>query len=131
MSAPEQPINPPNPKQRMGDRKIPLHLVPPALMLGAGRALREGAVKYGPYNWRTSKVEMLTYLGALMRHAAAILDGEDVDPESTTGKLHLDGIAACCAILLDAFEGGFLIDNRPPKGPGARLARDPEFVLPE
>ena len=118
--------NPPNPKQRYGDMKAALQLVPPALVIGAARALKEGAQKYGAYNWRHSKVELMTYIGSILRHAASILDGEDVDPESSTGKLHVDGIAACSAIILDAHHGGFLIDNRPPKGPAPDLLRLPE-----
>jgi hypothetical protein len=115
-----------NPKQAYGDKKVPMHLVPPALVIGAARALGEGAKKYGAYNWRNSKVEALTYVGAIQRHLAAYQDGEDVDPESTTGKLHLEGIAACCAILMDALHGGFLIDNRPPAGPAPRLVLTPK-----
>lgn len=117
---------PANPKQAYGDLKVPMHLVPPALITGAAKALGEGARKYGAYNWRSSKVESMTYIGAIHRHLAAYLDGEDLDPESTEGKLHLDGIAACVAILLDATHGGFLIDNRPPKGPAPRLVLTPK-----
>lgn len=114
-----------NPKQRYGDLKVPLQLVPPALTLAAATALGEGARKYGPYNWRTSKVEALTYVGAMLRHLAAWQDGEDVDPESAEGKTHLAGVAASLAILLDAIEGGFVIDNRPQPGPAPRLVRTP------
>jgi hypothetical protein len=113
--------NPPNPKQKFGDAKVPLHLVPPALAIGAAIALGEGAPRYGPYNWRETDVEVMTYIGALERHLAAYKDGEDIDPDSSVGKRHLDGMAACLAILLDATDGGFLIDNRPPKGPAPRL----------
>lgn len=117
-----------NPKKRYGDMKPPVHLVPPALVIGAARAFGEGARKYGAFNWRTTKVESMTYIGAILRHACALLDGEDVDPESQDGKLHIEGIAACVGILLDAQHGGFLIDNRPPKGPAPGLLRSPGFV---
>lgn len=119
-------MKPANPKQAFGDKKRPVHVVPPALMLGASKAFGEGAVKYGAYNWRETNVESMTYIGALLRHAFAYLDGEDVDPESTTGKLHLEGMAACIGILLDGTYGGFLIDNRPPKGPAPELTRMPK-----
>lgn len=118
----------PNPKQRFGDLKAAVQLVPPALVLGAAKALKEGAIKYGAYNWRSAKVEMMTYIGGAMRHLAAILDGEDVDPESSTGKLHLEGLAANAAILLDAWYGKFLIDNRPPAGPAPAMVRTPVEV---
>ncbi len=114
-----------NPKKAYGDLKVPLHTVPPALMLGAARAFGEGAAKYGAFNWRKNHVEVMTYVGAILRHLSAYTDGEDVDPESTTGKLHLDGIAACVGILLDSYHGGFLVDNRPPAGPAPRLVLTP------
>lgn len=104
-----------NPKKAFGDAKVPLHLVPPALGIGAARAFNEGR-KYGPFNWRTKAVDAMTYIGAIMRHLDAYRDGEDVDPDSKVGKLHLEGIAACVAILLDMTYAGTLIDNRPPKG---------------
>lgn len=118
-------VKPANPKQAFGDLKAPVATVPPALLIGAAKAFGEGAVKYGAFNWRKSSVEAMTYVGAIHRHLAAFTDGEDVDPESVTGKLHLEGIAACVGILLDCFYGGFLIDNRPPKGPAPRLVRTP------
>lgn len=117
--------NPPNPKARFGDLKRRVDLVPPALVLGAAVALAEGAEKYGPFNWRENHVELMTYVGAILRHTFALVDGENVDPESTKGKLHLEGIAACCAILLDSLYAGILIDNRPPKGPAPGLTRLP------
>ncbi len=117
-----------NPKKRYGDLKVPVHLVPPALVIGAARAYGEGARRYGAFNWRDTNVEANTYIGAILRHAYAYLDGEDVDPESKDGKLHLEGIAACVGILLDAQHSGKLIDNRPPKGPAPGLLRTPGFV---
>ncbi len=121
-----QENTPANPKQAFGDKKAPLQVVPPALELGAARAYGEGAEKYGPFNWRTTKVEAMTYAGAIKRHLAAWIDGEDVDPESAVGKLHLEGIAASVGILLDCTYGGFLLDNRPPPGPAPAMVRTPE-----
>lgn len=121
----QQPSLAVNPKQAFGDLKLPVHTVPPALLLGAAKAFGEGAKKYGAFNWRKTKVETMTYVGAMMRHLTAYLDGEDVDPESSTGKLHLEGIAACVGILLDAHYGGFSVDNRPPRGPAPQLVRTP------
>jgi len=117
-----------NPKQAHGDRKPALHLVPPALSIGAARAFAEGAAKYGAFNWRHTKVRASTYIAGILRHALAYLDGEDLDPESTRGKHHLEGVAASLAILMDAKDGGFLIDDRPPAGPAPKLMRDPKFI---
>lgn len=106
-----------NPKQRFGDKKIPLQLVPPAATIYSAIGLAEGAAKYGAYNWRDTGVESMTYVGAIMRHCLAYLDGEDIDPEG--GKPHLAGLLASAAILADATEAGMLIDNRPKKNGSA------------
>jgi hypothetical protein len=108
-----------NPKDLIGAKKAPVDLVPPALLVGAAQALGDGAAKYGPYNWREYRVQSMTYLAAALRHILAFIDGEDVATDS--GVLHLAHVAGCMAILLDAFGSGFIDDNRPPKGPAAKL----------
>lgn len=112
---------PTNPKQAYGDKKVPLHLVPPVAIAYMGMALKDGAKKYGPYNWRTTNVEVMTYLGAALRHIGAYIDGEDTDPES--GNPHLAHALASLAILVDAVEGATEIDNRPLPGNGGNLIR--------
>lgn len=113
-----------DPKGEAGKLKCPLHLLPPAAMSQTAWVLALGAHKYGPWNWRGSKViEAMTYVGAIMRHLSAWTSGEDLDPES--GKSHLAHIAASCSILMDATHVGNLIDNRPhqlfPKTPNPKL----------
>ncbi len=103
----------PNPKKAFGDAKVPLHLVPPAAMIAIAKALAEGAEKYDPWNWRVDDVETMTYIGAVFRHLAAYVEGEEIDPDSPTGKTHLDGAIGSLAILIDAESVGSLIDNRP------------------
>lgn len=110
-----------NPKQKFGDKKLPIHRVPPAAICAMARGLGEGAAKYGPFNWRDQPVELLTYYGGTMRHLLAWLDGEDVDPDSATGKTHLDGAIASLAILIDAVESGCGIDNRPKPGGAPKM----------
>lgn len=109
-----------NPKDLVGAKKAPLGLVPPALEIGASEAMENGANKYGPFNWREKPVEYMTYLVAMKRHIAALIDGEDFAADS--GIHHLHHIAAGAGILIDA-KGipGDLIDNRPPKGPAAAM----------
>lgn len=122
----------PNPKKAYGDKKLPVHLVPPALTLGTALNMGDGAEKYGAFNWRKSKVEAMTYVGALQRHLLSYIDGEDVDPESKRGATHLGAIAACVAILMDAGNNGQLIDNRPPRGnAGDVIRRAAGVVLPD
>ena len=78
------------------------------------RVLENGAVKYGPYNWRDQQIGIQTYVGAIMRHTSAVRRGEDIDPES--GLPHMAHIMATAAILIDATEHGMMIDDRPPNG---------------
>jgi len=111
--------NPPNPKQRYGDMKVPLAYVPPASIIYEAAAFQEGAEKYGPYNWRDKAVEAMTYISASLRHIAAYQDGEYIDAES--GKPHLGLAKACLGILIDATEQGNLVDNRPLAGTAALL----------
>ena len=118
-------LKPANPKQAYGDKKVPLQLIPPSALAYLGVALKEGARKYGPYNWRDNKVEQMTYLGAAMRHIAAYIDREDIDHES--GNPHLAHALASLAILVDAVECRVDIDNRPPEGAAGRVLR--EFEL--
>ena len=108
-----------NPKDSIGSKKSPLSLVPPSVIIHLAEAFREGAEKYGAYNWRTKKVQSLIYCDAIMRHLLAYIDGEDIDQESK--KHHLDGVLASAGILIDATETGNLIDNRPVKGNASEL----------
>lgn len=107
-----------NPKQAHGDKKVPLHLVPPSASAYIAQGLKEGARKYGAFNWRETNVESMTYVGAALRHIAAYVDGETVDPES--GNPHLAHAMASLAILVDAIEADKIIDNRPVSGPAAK-----------
>lgn len=123
------PTQDPNPKQAYGDKKLAVHLVPPALVLEAAPNMMDGRDKYGAYNYRDSKIEVMTYLGAIQRHTMAYLDGEDVDPESKRGATHLGAIAACVAIIADARNKGLLIDNRPTKGTAGEVIRKAAGVV--
>jgi hypothetical protein len=111
-----------NPKDILGRRKPSLWLVPAALLLYVAKVMALGAIKYGPYNWRAKNVRMTVYIEAAMRHLLALLDGEDLDPES--GMPHPAHVSACMGIILDAQANGNLIDDRPAKGPASRIIRD-------
>lgn len=129
--APVKPTKSANPKQAFGDKKLPVGLVPPALVLEVALNMGDGAEKYGAYNYRNSPVEAMTYVAAMQRHLFSYLDGEDVDPESKRGASHLGAIGACVAILVDARNKGMLIDNRPTKGTaGDRIRAAAGVVLP-
>lgn len=97
---------------------------PVALLVAVESALAEGRGKYGERSWRTSGEKASKLVGAVLRHALAWYNGEEIDPESATSKSHLDGLAASVAILLDCLHCKTLIDDRPPAGPDADLLRD-------
>lgn len=111
----------PNPKDLVGARKSPVALVPGALVLWAAPAAKNGADKYGPFNWRQYPVEVMTYIEAMQRHLAAFVDGQDLAED--TGIHHLSHVAAGLGILCDSISLGIAIDNRPPKGPAADILR--------
>jgi hypothetical protein len=110
-----------NPKDLIGAKKAPLTLVPAALVIAVADAMQNGAEKYGAFNWREpgKPIQVMTYVEAAQRHLAAYVDGEDLAPDSRV--LHLGHAGACIAILLDATEGGFAVDNRPPAGPASKM----------
>jgi hypothetical protein len=93
-------------------KKSPLSLVPWTLVVCAARALLEGALKYGRFNWRVAGVRASIYLDALKRHIAKWENGQDIDPKSKVH--HLDNAIACLTIMRDAMLYGKLEDDRPP-----------------
>lgn len=112
-----------NLKNELGKRKAQIQLFPAAGIIVGSDAMVEGADKYGPFNWRSGEVQMQQYLRAILAHTYAMLDGEDVDPESATGKTHLAGILASAAIIADAIEVGVIKDDRV-HGPAAEMLRE-------
>lgn len=112
-----------NPKDILGDTKPQLHLIPPAANLYEAIVMKLGADKYGPYNWREKKVRYTVYISAALRHLAAALDGEEMDPES--GVPHIAHVRACMGILLDAKATGNLVDDRPVPGASGLLLKHP------
>lgn len=107
---------PSNPKEAIGDRKLPLELVPASALVGMSFAFLEGALKYGRFNWRVAGVRASTYKSAVGRHLEKWWNGENEDPESQIH--HLDNAMACLAIMRDAMLAGKFNDDRPPRNPG-------------
>jgi hypothetical protein len=57
------------------------------------RTLEFGALKYSPNNWMKS-MDKRQILESMQRHLAAILDGEEIDPESN--QSHIGHIMCNC-----------------------------------
>lgn len=112
-----------NPKDAIGRTKAQIHLIPPPALVEMAKVMDEGARKYGAYNWREASVAATVYVSAAQRHLLAFLDGEMMDPDGPGNTLHLAHAAACCAILLDAFATGNIVDDRPPPGVAGSMMR--------
>lgn len=102
-----------NPKDILGAKKISFTKFPTAGLIQGTRAMMDGAVKYGPYNWRDEPVQAHIYVDAAIRHLFAWFSGEENSGDA--GVHHLGHAMACCAILIDAQENNCLADDRPGK----------------
>jgi hypothetical protein len=108
-----------NPKDRLGAKKVNLNLVPASSIIYQALAMEDGAVKYGPFNWRENKVIASIYVAAAMRHIQQWQDGEELASDSK--KPHLGHALACIGIIVDALETGNLVDDRPKAGAASQL----------
>lgn len=111
-AAPAKPST--NPKAAFGATKPDLALIPPTALAHEAMSFEDGARKYGAFNWRSSSVDLMTYIAAAKRHLDAFLDGQDFTSDSNVHNL--GAVRACCGIMIDTLENGNAIDNRPPKG---------------
>jgi hypothetical protein len=99
-----------NPKSAAARAKVSLSLVPSVAIFEMAQAFRDGAAKYGPYNWRKDPVSCSVYLDAAFRHIELYRAGQNVATDS--GLKHLTHAMSCFAILLDAELCSTLIDDR-------------------
>lgn len=102
-----------NPKDAIGISKAPMSTVSAAVLMEVGVAMLEGASKYGRHNYRAAGVRASVYYDALMRHAMAWWEGEDLDPDS--GMSHVTKAIATLVVLRDAMLQGKFTDDRPPR----------------
>lgn len=104
-----------NPKDAVGTKKVPIHVIPQQVLGEIGLALLEGSLKYGSYNWRVAGVRASVYFNAQVgRHLSAFWEGEDIDAES--GLSHITKAIAGLMVLRDSMIQGNWNDDRPPKG---------------
>lgn len=116
-----------NPKDVAALSRAPLHLLPAVGSIHGAMACRQGAIDYGPYNWREKQISLMKYIGALERHIARLKDGEWIDGKSDV--THLGHIIATAAILLDAEACNKLVMDNPGVGTASELLDEIESNL--
>ena len=112
-----------NQKDKAGESKPPLHLIPLSALIHEAQAMKLGAEKYGSANWRTGDpISCHAYISACLRHVLLCYDcSEDEDPESLAH--HLGHARATLGILLDAITNDHWVDDRPPPSKAADLMK--------
>jgi len=103
-----------NPKDRaaMTGGRVDISLFPQTAIIYGALGMTEGDAKYAGYNFRVAGVRTSTYVAAVLRHLFKWYGGEWADEK--TKVPHLASVLSCIAILIDAYECGKLIDDRPP-----------------
>ena len=101
-----------NPKANVGALKPPLDLVSPVIIAHLADAMRDGAKKYGAWNYREVDISASVYVAAAKRHLDLWMDGEEYADDSDVH--HLGHALACIGLILDSQQCGNLVDDRPP-----------------
>lgn len=102
-----------NPKDAIGISKFPMSTIPLQVLGELGIAMLEGSLKYGRSNYRVAGIRASVYFDALMRHALAWWEGQDIDPDS--GLSHITKAIATLVVMRDAMLNEKWNDDRPPK----------------
>ena len=101
-----------NPKATIGMAKVPLGLVPPVALAHMADAMRDGAEKYGAWNFREVDISASVYIHACKRHLELWFAGQGKASDSNVH--HLGHAMACLALIMDSEYYGNLDDDRPP-----------------
>lgn len=125
-----------NPKDKFGKAKVPMSAVSPTAIAYEALAMADGIEKYGKTNWRENDVIASIYVDACIRHLQAWYDSREEFSADTVAKgrpiHHLGHARACLGIIIDALEGGNLIDDRPTTpGPFAKVLERLTRAMPE
>ena len=107
----EDPKTKDNPKAALGLAKVPLHLVSPFGLAHEADAMRDGAEKYGAWNFREVPISAAVYIAACKRHLDLWAMGQE--RASDSGVHHLGHAKACLGLILDSQHNGNLVDDRP------------------
>lgn len=99
-----------NPKTQFGITKPRDTYTPPIPYLEYSLAHLQGALKYGPFNWRDDPVTMSTYLDAAISHINKFRAG--LNRASDTDIHELGHAMTCLSIIIDAQAYGTITDDR-------------------
>jgi len=125
------PFDKENPKDIVGSRKPPLHLIPLSAKIAIAMALKDGVSKYGPFNWRSIKIKASPYVVAAQRHMDLWYDCSE-ECAKDSGVHHIGHAMATLAILYDAQVNDGLNDDRPiPSKASELMDRETERAPPE
>ena len=98
-------------KQAPGRLKYSMSVIPPQVLAEVQVAMLEGAIKYGPFNWRETQIYYSDYYNPAFRHLMAWWEGEDNDQASQLS--HITKTITSLIVLRDAMMCGTAIDDRP------------------
>ncbi len=102
-----------DPKQSQGSKKLGFSHVPITSMCALSPGTKNGADKYGAYNWlelAEGSMSLNTYLDAVQRHLILFRAGQD--SASDSGIHHLDHILAGISVVRDAMLFNKVSDDR-------------------
>jgi hypothetical protein len=91
--------------------KAPLARLPWKALTEMAQVMEYGNKKYGNYDNYRKGLEISRNLSCAMRHIAAFMEGEDLDPES--GRSHLGHAMCRLSYVLQNQADGVAIDDRP------------------
>lgn len=116
-----------NPKDRAATSRLDISLYPQTAILYGALGMTEGDIKYGGYNYRAVGVSVSTYIAAACRHLFKYYNGEWCDP--VTRVPHMASALACIGIVVDSYEMGNLVDDRPPSVEIHRVLSEFEEII--
>jgi Domain of unknown function (DUF5664) len=91
--------------------KVRMDLLDPRALKGLARVIQFGADKHGERAWEKHPMKWSTPYAALLRHALAFWEGEDMDPEMML--FHADAMQANAHFLSKYVREGIGEDDRP------------------
>lgn len=92
-----------------GKPQLSYNLLGRAVIEGEARVWEKGAEKYDRGNWLKGQ-SLVTAIDSVIRHATALLNGENIDPES--GLPHCDHLVCASKIVSNSFHTRSDLDDR-------------------